>query len=648
MRLRYMVFLCLMVLCVSWLPVANAGAPTWQAWLYNSSSGEMLLIDGSGIVQKTVILPKPSGYESATYPYYATVSSNGDRVAYVLTQVDNSMIVLVYHLYNNALIATYPLSTPQNGVLAGTSLSYQSNPEIFSSDGRFLAFSYHYDTNWTLLVLDTNTNSLIQTLTNTSVGVSLPSDAFQLPVPVYFDSNTVHTIIAPVAGDGDFELDGYEWDYGLNNTFEYKNIFRNFQFDIEPRTGEIIYPYRDTHFADRTNEIIGIGVHQNSVQVYSPALHQFAVPFYVNENRNLDIAQFIQNGELILTRDSSFDGTSPSKYIVINREGQYMGELPFDSLWMPNVFSTGEGFVFMAYATDLAPYHPTVAGAGSNVLVFVDTRTFGINTNNVGKVIYTGATDTYPLLVWAKDITLSNTPPDPNAWASTPGFSDAPANNNSLPPANLVGSGLYIGAQARVTPDGEGLNVRNSATVNATKLTQLSAGTLATVLDGPLYIDGLTWWQINANGVIGWAAEGDATELWLEAYSGTGSLPPAVNTLPPPPTPVAGGQLPAPVLYDPITDRTFYFDELNVNGSVIQIAFEWETLAGAKNYFFQLEKCDGTSACYYIYGNYVDFPSLFYDITPYGFGMYRWRAVAYSPQGQEGIYSDWNYFIYSN
>lgn len=69
---------------------------------------------------------------------------------------------------------------------------------------------------------------------------------------------------------------------------------------------------------------------------------------------------------------------------------------------------------------------------------------------------------------------------------------------------------LTVGANAIVTliTEGDVLNMRAEAGTNAALLVQLRHNTLVTVVDGPLVVDGLTWWKVrNANGVEGWVVE---------------------------------------------------------------------------------------------------------------------------------------------
>ncbi len=643
MRLKYPFVLCFLILCLSWIPISNAQEDVWRGWLYEDTEGRMTLINSEQDVLDTFILPKPIGFELYTYPYTVAVAPTGDRVAYVLTSPDEARALFVYHLVSKTFLLEYDLAAPQAGVYSGTSLGYNTQPEIFSADGRFLAFSYFYNENWALLVFDFDNNgALVQSLTSDVANLPSYQGVSVAPVPVFFDFNTVHVVFAPLGGDGYYTLDSFEWDY-LFNTFTQTNIFRGLSYDIEPRTGEIIFPYLDINFPDRTAEIIGMGVHQNTVQVFSPSVLDAPFPFYNDENNIINSATFMQNGERVLMSLYPVVGEGNNQvYVVVDRSGGIQGVLPHQGVWIYNAFGVRDGVVFNMNTSEAATYFPFMAGMDTSTVIFVDTVNFPVGTNT-GVSLYIGDAGKYPRLAWVGN-TVNAIAPNPNTWAmlSAP-IGNNPSNNPPVAPpiTPTPSTGIFVGGQARVTEEVDVLNVRASASTNADKLAELQPLTVVSVIGGPQYAQGYTWWQISMGSISGWVASGTGNQVWLEPFSGSTSLPP-------PPPPVVSGQLPAPVLYDPLTDRVFYFDELNVNGTTIPVVFEWETLAGAKNYFFQLEKCEEASACYYIYGNYVDFPSASFDITSYGFAVYRWRAVAYSPQGQEGIYSEWNYFIYSN
>ncbi|MCA9914348.1 MAG: hypothetical protein KC496_13425, partial [Anaerolineae bacterium] len=74
---------------------------------------------------------------------------------------------------------------------------------------------------------------------------------------------------------------------------------------------------------------------------------------------------------------------------------------------------------------------------------------------------------------------------------------------------------LAAGERARVTP-GIPNNVRSGAGSSNQYLGEIPAEASFTVIAGPLCASGLAWWQVDYNGLIGWTAEGQEGEYWLE------------------------------------------------------------------------------------------------------------------------------------
>ena len=89
---------------------------------------------------------------------------------------------------------------------------------------------------------------------------------------------------------------------------------------------------------------------------------------------------------------------------------------------------------------------------------------------------------------------------------------------------------LFVGGQAQRAGN-TNVRIRNNPSRSAQQIGLINNNTPAAVLDGPQCVDNVPWWQINYNGVIGWAAEA-ADGLILLAPAG-GSAPPANNNPPP-------------------------------------------------------------------------------------------------------------------
>lgn len=77
---------------------------------------------------------------------------------------------------------------------------------------------------------------------------------------------------------------------------------------------------------------------------------------------------------------------------------------------------------------------------------------------------------------------------------------------------------LVPGFQGRVAPQPPLANVvRAQPDLNRTRVGEIPPGGIFTVLSGPQCDStGMTWWRVNYNGLLGWTAEGEAGQYWLE------------------------------------------------------------------------------------------------------------------------------------
>ncbi len=91
----------------------------------------------------------------------------------------------------------------------------------------------------------------------------------------------------------------------------------------------------------------------------------------------------------------------------------------------------------------------------------------------------------------------------------------------ACPPPNETGylvPRLSIGAQGRVEDGGLPNLLRDLPGSSGGLLGQLEPGTEFIVVDGPRcsLLDKIVWWQVTANGLTGWTAEGRDGDYWIE------------------------------------------------------------------------------------------------------------------------------------
>lgn len=73
---------------------------------------------------------------------------------------------------------------------------------------------------------------------------------------------------------------------------------------------------------------------------------------------------------------------------------------------------------------------------------------------------------------------------------------------------------LQVGRSGQVTP-GLPNKLRAAPSASAAQIGSIPGEGVFVVLDGPRCADGYNWWQVNYNGLVGWTAEGSATEYWI-------------------------------------------------------------------------------------------------------------------------------------
>jgi serine/threonine protein kinase len=79
-------------------------------------------------------------------------------------------------------------------------------------------------------------------------------------------------------------------------------------------------------------------------------------------------------------------------------------------------------------------------------------------------------------------------------------------------------SRLIPGDFARVVPDDESNRLRSGPGTSNRQIDRIPSGGFFRVLDGPVCADGFAWYQVNYNGTVGWTAEADDEEYWLEVW----------------------------------------------------------------------------------------------------------------------------------
>ncbi len=70
--------------------------------------------------------------------------------------------------------------------------------------------------------------------------------------------------------------------------------------------------------------------------------------------------------------------------------------------------------------------------------------------------------------------------------------------------------------QARVVPGGAPNNLRTEPRTDAALVGEIPPSAIFSIIAGPQCANGLVWWQVDYDGLVGWTVEGQGDEYWLE------------------------------------------------------------------------------------------------------------------------------------
>lgn len=111
-------------------------------------------------------------------------------------------------------------------------------------------------------------------------------------------------------------------------------------------------------------------------------------------------------------------------------------------------------------------------------------------------------------------------------------------------------SRLSVGQNARVASPGAS-PIRAAPNTTSTILAQIEPGQPLAIVDGPQCVEGLVWWQVDHQMVVGWMPEGQSEVYWLEPQTDAPTRP--APTPGPSPTPRPRAEVDLPPGRQPVT-----------------------------------------------------------------------------------------------
>jgi uncharacterized protein YgiM (DUF1202 family) len=108
--------------------------------------------------------------------------------------------------------------------------------------------------------------------------------------------------------------------------------------------------------------------------------------------------------------------------------------------------------------------------------------------------------------------------PDTSAVIATPQATSTPELTPLTGCPATLPIRLILQERGQVIDDNESLNMRSGPGTSYPVLVRIESAELFLVVGGPTCADGYTWFQVRYSGQIGWIAEGDLSEYYVEPY----------------------------------------------------------------------------------------------------------------------------------
>lgn len=496
------------------LSPAQAQAGSFDAWLYESTTGQLIRITEAGEVSR-LTLPLPDGFD--VYPYGGiAVSPDGQTVAYTAGKnASFEAMLVIFSVRTNSVVATYP---PTGSAYT----SFDLNPAgAFSPDGRHLVFGYSLDGEaggWEIIMINLDSFSLGGTLSSgDSLGSTLESGFGLTPVPMHFraDGQIAFAMVQAGTDGGGAGYNAYLW-HPANSTLTSTVGYTALGLDVYEPTGEVILSGADARFPATASDSLPFG--QQNVLSYYNTNTGIITPFYTDPAITLFNPTFVMNGAHILV--STYDGVNSEEYRLLGRDGNGLGALtiapaPYD------VAGTKDGFLYAQYI-------------GTTPAFFnVNLRDGAIDFSETESALLIGADQTSPRIVWIGDDDPTSeyfTTETYTVWGSI-GAGLADSDNSGAAGSTGVGlDTLQIGGQATIrTTDGDALNIRSGPGTGFAIVVKAQPGTVVDLLEGPQVAEGYQWWRLRLpNGQEGWAVDSAENEVTL--VPGAGSFTPPQST----------------------------------------------------------------------------------------------------------------------
>jgi uncharacterized protein YraI len=484
---------------------AVAQTPEWEAWMYNSDNGRMVLVGSDNVIYDDFMLP---GLQGNNYSWRVMVSPDGNTILYSLSNTFNaSHTIYAYSTLTDSIIMSY-LIPAQQGQFVYDSIELNPTTQAFSPDGRSVAIGYMVESRWSLIVIDlfNQPGTVLLQVNSTDPNMrSIQPIALDVPTVIRYDGTNIDFVVIQAAADGAPSYPHYTYNRSTNT------VAQNYYFtvpggDFNARDGRYVFSIEDYRLTNSNHTYQGYGQQINALHMWLPNKTE-TYPVFNAPNHSIARPTFIQNGEkiLVLAYDWvrsvsdwwSIDQSTPTPTILTSLQDVH-------PLGLEGV---GNGFVISVTTNEVVNIFPQFQNLpNQSVLLYFDTRA-SANGAAVNQMWLGGENQQFKL-VWARDNQLGNRP-IVGQWAAVGNSANA-SNYDTLSQSaqRTTPNTLQIGGQARVfTTDGDRANMRSGAGTNFSVVEQVANDTVVTILGGPQGSDRFIWWRVQTATSSGWIVE---------------------------------------------------------------------------------------------------------------------------------------------
>lgn len=468
---------------------AQAQAVDWSVTVFDRDARGFLIVTPNGLQPG----PAVPGMQALASVYNVRVSPRGEYAVFVGTPNDNSpSLAYVANLLTGACCT--PLQDPTQPSLGLAFIG------PFSPDGRQIVLS-SFDQ--AALGRDSVPSAItVYDLATASVAASVPLSAFQPIDPggvaaVFgtWDKTGIRLIPSCYGCEGVWEGAYHLWEPtsgAISLAVEPFDIFMN----RLPGTGELFKLIANEAYP-QSGAPSAYFPAPNVVEYYpAPNAPQGQVVYFDVGNPHLSQAEWVDGGRAILIKtaglpaslpDNPFGEEGPGTAILMFRDGL---RFSIDPALGSALTGTPDGWIALDWNSGAASlvrsdaagnYQVTPLGDGSGWELAATSFVLGSGT----------AATPFPAV------------PPPQS-TTCPGF---------------VTSRLWPNTFAQVTP-GASNNLRAEPSSASALVGTIPGEGVVAVLIGPTCAGNMAWWQVQYNGLIGWTAEGQGSDYWLQPGSG--------------------------------------------------------------------------------------------------------------------------------